>query len=162
MLDCKYAPAPFLSRIKLSTKCSTPLVDTILYQQLVGSLLYLTHTRLNISYAVGLVPRFMQEPHELHWKVAKRILRYIKGTHTYGIQYSSNGNADLVGYTDSDWAGDLDDRKSTSGYVFHLVYGPIFWSNKKQRTISFSSTESEYRGVVNATIESIWILQILS
>ena len=104
----------------------------------------------------------MQEPHELHWKVAKRILRYIKGTHTYGIQYSSNGNADLVGYTDSDWAGDLDDRRSTSGYVLHLGSGPVVWSIKKQAAIALSSTEAEYRGVVNVATEYIWIQQILS
>jgi hypothetical protein len=71
MLDCKSAPMPFLSGVKLSTKCSTPLVDATLYRQLVGSLLYLTHSRPDISYAVGLVSRFMQEPHELHWKDAK-------------------------------------------------------------------------------------------
>jgi hypothetical protein len=162
MLDCKSAPMPFLSGVKLSAKCSTPLVDATLYRQLVGNLLYLTHNHPDISYAVGLVSRFMQEPHELHWKDAKRILRYIRGTHTYGIHYSSYGNTNLVGYTDSDWVGDLDDRKSTSGYVFHLGSGPIAWSSKKQASITLSSTEAEYRGVVNASTESIWIRQILS
>ena len=115
MLDCKSAPTPFVFEVKLSAECSTPLVDATLYRQLVGSLLYLTHTSLDISYVVSLVSRFMHEPHDLHWKVVKRVLRYIKGTHTYGIQYSSNGNADLVGYTDSNWASDLDDHISTFG-----------------------------------------------
>jgi hypothetical protein len=77
MTDCKFSPNPFLSRVKLEDGGDTPLVDNTLYKQLVGSLLYLTHSRLDLSYAVGAVSRFMQEPHELHWKAAKRILPYI-------------------------------------------------------------------------------------
>jgi hypothetical protein len=74
MIDCKSAPTPFLSGVKLEDGRETPLVDNTLYKQLVGSLLYLTHSRPNLSYVVGEVSRFMQEPHELHWKDAKRIL----------------------------------------------------------------------------------------
>jgi hypothetical protein len=74
MTDCKSAPTPFLSGVKLEDGGETPLVDSTLYRQLVGSLLYLTHSRPDLSYAVGAVSRFMQEPHELHWKVAKHIL----------------------------------------------------------------------------------------
>ena len=155
MMDCKSAPTPFFFGVKLLAKCSTPLVDATLYQKFVGNLLYLSHTRLDISYVVSLVSRFMQEPHELHWKAAKRILRYIKGTHTYGIQYSSNGNEDLVGYNDSDWASDLDDHIFTSGYIFHLRFGPIVWSIKKQAGIALSSIEAEYRRFVNVATESI-------
>jgi hypothetical protein len=77
MTDCKSAPTPFLSGVKLEDGGETPLVDNTLYKQLVGSLLYLTHSRPDLSYAVGTVSRFMQEPHELHWKAAKRILRYV-------------------------------------------------------------------------------------
>jgi hypothetical protein len=126
MLDCKSAPMPFLSGVKLSAKCSTPLVDATLYWQLVGNLLYLTHSRPDISYAVGLVSRFMQEPHELHWKATKRILRYIRGTHTYGIQYSSNGNANLVGYTDSNWVGDLMTASPPLAMSSILALVPLF------------------------------------
>jgi hypothetical protein len=75
MTDCKYAPTPFLSGVKLEDGWETPLFDNTLYKQLVGSLLYLTHSRLDLSYAVGIVSRFMQEPHELHWKDEKCILR---------------------------------------------------------------------------------------
>jgi len=98
MLDCKSTPMAFLLWVKLSAKCSIPLVDETLYRQLVGNLLYLTHNHPDISYAVGLVSWFMQEPHDFHWKVAKGILLYIRGTHTYGVHYSSDGNANLVGY----------------------------------------------------------------
>jgi hypothetical protein len=77
MIDCKSAPTPFLSGVKLEDGRETPLVDNTLYKQLVGSLLYLTHSKPDLSNAVGAVSRFMQEPHELHWKVAKRMLRYV-------------------------------------------------------------------------------------
>jgi hypothetical protein len=90
MTDCKSAPTPFLSGVKLEDGGETPLVDNTLYRQLVGSLLYLTHSRPDLSYAVGIVSRFMQEPHELHWKYAKHILRYVQGTITFGIHYATN------------------------------------------------------------------------
>eukprot|EP00253_Pinus_taeda_P032169 PITA_32169 len=99
----------------------------------------------------------IQEPHELHWNAAKRILRYVQGTITYGIHYAANCSLNLIGFTDSDWAGDTIDRKSTSGYVLSLGSGPICWSSKKQAAIALSSVEVEYRGVVNATIQAIWL-----
>eukprot|EP00253_Pinus_taeda_P034810 PITA_34810 len=119
MTNCKPAPTPFLSGVRLEDGGDTPLVDSTLYRQLVGSLLYLTHSRPYLSYAVGAVSRYMQEPHELHWKTAKVILRYVI------------------------------DRKSTSGYSLSIGSGPICWSSKKQVVISLSSVEAEYRGVVN-------------
>ena len=79
MEDCKPAPSPFQSGVKIYATCTSPKVDATLYRQLVGSLLYLTHSRLDLSFSVGLVARYMQTPHESHWK-AKRILRYIRGT----------------------------------------------------------------------------------
>ena len=162
MEDCKPTPSPFQSGVKLVTTCTTPKVDSTLYRQLVGSLLYLTHTRPDISFVVGLVARYMQTPHESHWKAAKRILRYIRGTIQFGIQYSSRGTPLLVGFSDSDWAGDPDDRKSTAGYVFSLGSGPITWASKKQTSLALSSAEAEYRAVVNASKEAMWLRQILS
>ena len=99
----------------------------------------------------------MQEPHELHWKAAKRILHYILGSHTYGIHFVAGIGLQLVGYTDSNYAGDIDSCKSTSGYMFHLGFGPICWQSKKQNNVSLSSTEVEYRGSINATTEAIWL-----
>jgi len=108
-----------------------------------------------------MVPRFTQEPHELHWKATKHILHYIQGTHTYGICYAVGTGLLLVGYRDSDYAGDLDSCKSTLGYMFRLGSGPICWQSKKQNTIALSSTEVEYRGAVTAAIEAIWLQHIL-
>eukprot|EP00253_Pinus_taeda_P029287 PITA_29287 len=121
----------------------SPEVDATLYHQLVGKLLYLTHTRLDLSFVVGLIARFMQNSHESHWKAAKRILRYVQGTIQFGIHYSAEASPLLVGFTDSDWAGDPGDRKSTVGYVFTLGSGPITWACKKKSAISLSSREAQ-------------------
>jgi hypothetical protein len=104
----------------------------------------------------------MQEPHELHWNVAKRILRYVKGTPSFGIFYAIDCPLSLIGYTDSDWAGDGIDRKSTSGYVFSFGSGPFCWSSKKQSTIALSTVEAEYGGAVNATTQAVWLQGLLS
>jgi hypothetical protein len=162
MTDCKSSLNPFLSEFKLEDGEETPLVDSTLYRQLVGSLFYLTHSRTDLSYAVGVVSRFMQEPHELHWKDAKCILRYVQGTITFGIHYAVDSTLYLIGFTDSDWAGDSIDHKSTSGYSLGLGFGPISWSSKKQDSIALSSTKAEYRGVVNITIQAMWLQHFLT
>ena len=102
-------PIPFHSEVKLSATCTSPEVDATLYRQLVGSLLYLTHSRLDLSFSVGRVSCYMQTPHESHWKEAKRIYRYSRCTIQFGIHYSIGGKPLLVGFTDSDWADDPDD-----------------------------------------------------
>eukprot|EP00253_Pinus_taeda_P035259 PITA_35259 len=162
MEDCKPSPSPFQSGVKLSVTCTSPKVDATLYRQLVGKILYLTHTHTNLSFVVGLIARFMQNPHESHWKAAKRIFRYVQGTIQFGIHYSAEVSPLLVGFIDSDWAGDADDRKSTVGYVFTLGSGPITWACKKQGAISLSLVEAEYRGAIEASKEASWLRQILS
>jgi hypothetical protein len=162
MTDCKFAPTPFLSGIKLEDGGDTPLMDNTLYRQLVGSLLYLTHTHPNISYAVGAVSRYMQEPHDLHWKASKRILRYVQGTMSYGIHYAVGCALDLIGFTNSYWDGDSTDHKSTFEYTLSLGSGPICWSSKKKSTIALASIEAEYRGVVNYVIQTLWLQHFLT
>ena len=131
MANCMPVPFPFLSRISLEDGKSTPPMDCTIYRQLIGSLLYLTHFRIDICYAMNDVSRYIQQPHDLHWKAAKRILQYIQGTKNYGILYAADSELELVGYTDFDWEGDSIDQKSTYGYVFMFGCGPIFWSSKK-------------------------------
>eukprot|EP00253_Pinus_taeda_P008397 PITA_08397 len=152
MENCKPAPSPFQTGVKLSVTFTSPEVDAMLYRQLVGKLLYLTHTHPELSFVVGLVARFMQTPRESHWKAAKRILRYVRGTFQFGIHYSAEASPLLVGFIDFDWASDPDDWKSTAGYVFTLGSGPITWAYKKQGSISLSSAEAEYHGVVEANL----------
>jgi hypothetical protein len=122
----------------------------------------LTHTRPDLSFVVDLVARYMQTPHESHWKASKRILRYVRGTVQFGIHYNSGGTPLFVGFTNLDWADDPDDQKSTSGYVFSLGSGPVTWACKKQQPITLSLAEVEYQAVVNASQEALWLRQILS
>ena len=103
----------------------------------------------------------MDQPHENHWRAAKIILNFIKGTRTHGIFYKEKFDLELVGFTSSDWEGENIDRNSTSGYVFMLAKGPISWSIKKQSAIALSSTEAEYRGVVNTATQCLWLQGIL-
>ena len=109
MEGCKPAPSPFQYGVKLCATCTSSKVDATLYHQLVGSLLYLTHSCPELSFAIGHVSDYMQTPHESHWKEAKIILRYFRGTIQFGIHYSTRGKPLLVGFTDSDWVGNLDD-----------------------------------------------------
>ena len=104
----------------------------------------MSHTRRDISFAIGLVARYMQTPHESHWKATKRILRYVCGTVQFEIHYSSERTPLLVRFTDSDWVGNPDDQKSTIGYVFSLGSGPVTWACKKQHAIALSSAKVEY------------------
>ena len=92
MKDCKARKIPFLSGVKLEEVDSSPMVNNTLYSQLIGCLLYLTHNRPDICYAVSVASRYMDQPHEMHWKAAKRILNFVQGTRTHGICYKAKSN----------------------------------------------------------------------
>nr|KYP46081.1 Retrovirus-related Pol polyprotein from transposon TNT 1-94 [Cajanus cajan] len=97
----------------------------------------------------------MEKPRDSHWQAAKRILRYIKGTLTEGIFYDKDIDVNLVGYTDSDWAGDIETRKSTPGYAFNLGSGTVSWSSKKQQVVALSTAEAEY------STQAVWLRKML-
>lgn len=116
-------------------------------QALIGSLTYAAmSTRPDIAGALGVVNQFASNPNETHWKAVKRILRYLKGTLDYGICFCGNKDMEikLSGFVDADWAGDVETRKSQSGYVFQLCGGPVSWVSKKQAVVALSTTEAEY------------------
>jgi hypothetical protein len=139
-------------------------IDSEKYRTAIGSLIYLmVSTRPDISYTVSVLSRFMQEPRELHWRCVKRLLRYIKTTKDFCLIYSKKkvSKYELVGYSDADYAGSIDDRKSTSGYVFKLNNCIITWNSAKQKTVSLSSTEAEYIALTTAIKEALWLNQLL-
>lgn len=116
----------------------------------------MTHTIPDIPFSIKNGSRFSQDPHKSHWKVAKHILRYIKGTDRFGIQYTVD-TPQLMGFTYFDWARSVDDRKSTLGFVYHFGSTHIPWSCKKQSAIALSSVEAEYRVVILASQEALWL-----
>nr|XP_018622684.1 secreted RxLR effector protein 161-like [Nicotiana tomentosiformis] len=115
-----------------------------MYRGIIGSLLHLTTSRPDIIFSVGLCARFQSNPKESHLKVAKRILRYLKGTQDLVLYYPSGDNFDLIGYTDADYAGYLVDRKSTSGMTHFLGSCLISWGTRKQNSVACSTAEAEY------------------
>ncbi|XP_028215213.1 uncharacterized protein LOC114397350 [Glycine soja] len=143
MQDCKPLATPMAMKEKLSKDDEQNKVDATVYRSLVGSLIYLTNSRPDIVHAVNIVSRFMSNPRKTHFAAAKRILRYAKGTKDFGILYKTNRDFNLTCYTDRDWAGSTDDRKSTSGYMFLLSNKAISWASKKQTTVALSSAETE-------------------
>ena len=135
-------------------------VDQALYQSAVGSLLYLLiGTKPDITYAVSNVANFCANPSKQHWTAVKRILRYLKGTTGLGLLslYSKDGSKDCVSYSDADWAGDIDDQKLTSGYLFQICVAAVSWRSKKQKCVALSTAEAEYMALASAAQEAVWI-----
>ena len=162
MTECKPLITPLSTATKL-TKDGEPLdTSTSGYSQLIGSLMYLSVcTRPDIAQAVGALARYMTAPTLAHWQAAKGILRYISGTASYGITFGGNGLT-LEAYCDADYAGDIDTRRSTTGYVFTLGGGAISWSSRLQPTVAASTTEAEYMAAAYAIKEALWLRTLLS
>ena len=144
MSDCNSCTTPMECRLKLKKEDDAKPFDPSLYRSIIGSLRYLVHSRPDITHAIGIVSRFMETPSTHHWAAVKQILRYIRGTLGYGCCYQAgHGEVKLVGYTDSDHAGDIGDWKSTSGNVFFLGNNLVTWSSQKQKIVALSSCEAE-------------------
>ncbi|XP_020271086.1 uncharacterized protein LOC109846275 [Asparagus officinalis] len=161
MNECNPMNALVAIIMKLPREGDGCFVDSTLFKSPVGGLRYLTITRPDITYGVGLVSRYMETPNEPHWLAAKRILRYIKGTLNLGLFYIYDENAQLVGYSDGDWGDDQDERKSTTCYVFYLGSTAFSWTSKKQGVIALSSCEAAYVAAASTICEAIWLRNIL-
>ncbi|XP_019091415.1 PREDICTED: uncharacterized protein LOC109128812 [Camelina sativa] len=162
MEECNAVKNPMVPGNKLSREGAGEEVNPTTFKQLVRSLRYLTATRPDLIYSVNLVSRYMERPNEQHMATAKRILRYVQGTRDFGIQYKYGGEQKLVGYVDSDYAGDVDDFKSTFEYVFMLGGGAVSWVSKKQPIVTLSTTEAEFVSVAYGACHAVWLRNIMA
>jgi hypothetical protein len=161
MSESKPVNSPIVPGFKINRDVNGAAVDDTYFKQIVGSLMYLTTTRPDIMFSVSLISRYMSKPTELHLQAAKRILRYLKGTTSYGIFYKKGGETDLLAFTDSDYAGDEEDSKSTSCYVFLLSSGAVSWMSKKQPIVTLSTTEAEFVAAATSACQAVWMRRIL-
>ncbi|KAJ9554025.1 hypothetical protein OSB04_018070 [Centaurea solstitialis] len=160
LLDSKPVATPLAANIAFTTSGDL-FHDPTHYRSLVGALQYLTITRPDISYAVNQVSQFLQAPTVPHFQAVIRILRYVKGTMSYGLHFTRTKSTNILGYSDADWARCLETRRSTYGYSIFLGGNLVSWSAKKQPTVSRSSCESEYRAMANTTAEIVWLTHLL-
>ncbi|XP_019190810.1 PREDICTED: uncharacterized protein LOC109185287 [Ipomoea nil] len=160
MTDCKALATP-ASVTQPATPTLDPFDNPTQYRRIVGALQYLTITRPDLSFSVNRLCQFMHSPTQDHWGLLKRVLRYVKGTLDYGLRLTPSLASDLHAYSDSDWAGCPVDRKSTSGYAVFLGTNLISWLSRKQRTVTRSSTEAEYKGLADVAAEVTWVVSLL-
>ena len=139
----------------------TPFEDVKQYRRMVGKLIYLTITRPDVCFAVNQVSQHMQTPKVHHWNMVERILRYLREAPGQGVWMACNKNTEVIGYCDADWAGDRVDRRSTTGYCTFIGGNLVTWKSKKQKVVSCSSAEAEYRSMRKLTSELIWIKGLL-
>jgi hypothetical protein len=144
----------------LTLDMAAPSADPGLYKRILGKLNFLLQTRPDIQYAVNCLSRFAHYPQKPHLDVVRHLFRYLKGTLDFGLLYR-RGESHLLGYSNSDWAGDRDDRKSTTGYLFLLGSTPITWRSQKQPCIALSSTEAEYVALSSYAKEATWLQRLL-
>nr|GEU83939.1 ribonuclease H-like domain, reverse transcriptase, RNA-dependent DNA polymerase [Tanacetum cinerariifolium] len=150
MIDWNETLIPMDLGTKLTKVTEGTMVNSTEYRSLIGCLRYLLHTRPDLSYYVGLLSRFMQEPREQHMKAIRQVLRYVKGTKDYGITYKHNGGNKIHGFSDSSYGVNTQEGKGTTGIIFYYGESPISWSTQKQATVALSSCESEFIAATQA------------
>ncbi|XP_075515565.1 uncharacterized protein LOC142550212 [Primulina tabacum] len=159
--NTKHMKTPMGSTEKLSKDDVAAGVDNTQYRSIIGSLLYLSASRPDIMFSVCLCARYQADPKVTHLKAVKRILRYIAGTVNLGLWYTKETNTNLMGFSDADWAGNLDDRKSTTGGCFYLGNNLVSWYSKKQNCVSLSTAESEYVAAGSCCSQILWMNQMI-
>uniref|UniRef100_A0A3Q7I7W9 Retrotransposon Copia-like N-terminal domain-containing protein n=1 Tax=Solanum lycopersicum TaxID=4081 RepID=A0A3Q7I7W9_SOLLC len=146
----------------IDTKDDHLLIDISSYQRLIGRLLYLTHTRPDISFAVQTLSQFMHSPKLSHMAAATRVVRYLKKSPGLGIFLSSDCDSTLTAFCDADWASCSNTRRSVTGYMIKFGSSPVSWKSKKQSTISRSSAEAEYRSLASTVAEIVWLVGLFT
>ncbi|XP_019451900.1 PREDICTED: uncharacterized protein LOC109353999 [Lupinus angustifolius] len=148
MLECNTTTTPVeVGNTVCKGSLGEETVDPTLFRQIIGSLRYVCNSRPYIAYRVGVISRHMEDPRASHMQAAKKLLRYLKGSLDYGVHFPKAGQMkqkEIYGYTNVDWCGDKDDRKSATGYFFKFESASISWSSKKQEVVALSSCEAEY------------------
>ncbi|CAM8924307.1 unnamed protein product [Rhodiola kirilowii] len=169
MSSAKSIDTPSAANLRLSSvstaqsEAEKEYMSRVPYSSAVGSLMYaMVCTRPDIAHAVSVVSRFMGQPEKEHWQAVKRIFRYLRGTSDVGLIYGSDSQCLVTGYTDSDYAGDVDSRRSMTGYVFTLGGSIVSWKATLQPTITLSTTEAEYMALTEAAKEGIWLKGLVS
>lgn len=149
------------SSVKLDANNGDLFEDIGRYHRLVGKLIYLTVTRPDITYAVGVVSWFMHAPRKPHWEAICRILRYLNRAPGKGLLYRPSSSLSISGFSNADWAGNYDDRRSTSGYCTFVGRSLVTWRSKKQNIVAQSSAEAEYHAMAHTSCEMLWIQSLL-
>jgi hypothetical protein len=162
MQDCNEAKWPMDPKLQLTKDEKGREVDATEYRKIIGCLRYLIHTRPDLSFSVGVASRFMQTPKESHVSAVKQILRYLKGTTNFGLKYCKGGDGKLVGYSDSSYGTDVEDRTGTTGMAFYYSGNLITWASQKQHTVALSSCEAEFMAATSAACQALWLRNMLS
>ena len=155
------ARTPVSPNVKATFDLLGKSVNSSLYKSMIGSLFYLTASRPNISYSVRVYARYQENSKESHMISLKRIIKYIKTTVDFGRWYSKDTNNVLVGYSNADWAGNADDRKSTSGGCFYVGNNLVSWMSKKENSISLSTAKAEYIAAGSCCTQLLWMQKLL-
>lgn len=161
MLECKPRDTPIVQNHRLGEYPDQAPTDKGRYQRLIGKLIYLSHTRPNIAYAVSVVSQFMHNASEDHMDAVTQILRYLKSSPGKGFMFSKNSHLRINGYTNANWAGNISDRRSTSGYFMFVGGNLVTWRSKKQKVVALSSAEAEFHGMAKGLCELLWIKRLL-
>src|SRR3954462_677452 len=169
MQNCAPGDTPVAKGDKLSllqcpkTDLEVKEMHDIPYASAVGSIMYAqVCTRPDIAYIVGMLGRYLSNPGMDHWKAVKRVLRYLQRTKDYKLTYQRSDHLEIIGYTDSDFAGCIDSRRSTSGYVFMMAAGAISWKSVKQTLIASSTMEAEFIACYEASNQAIWLRNLIT
>lgn len=162
MSSCNPVHVPMELNASFSKSIDEARIDAKEYRRAIGCLRYLLHTRPDLSFSVGVLSRYMQDPRSSHGAALKQVIRYLRGTCSLGLFYARGKGTELLGYSDSSHDVGDDDGKSTTGHIFYLGNSPITWCSTKQEIIALSSCEAEFMAATEAAKQAIWLQELLS
>ncbi|XP_021974424.1 uncharacterized mitochondrial protein AtMg00810-like [Helianthus annuus] len=162
MAECNSTLFPMQPKIKLNKDEGDKPYDATTYRRIIGSIRYLIYTRPDLSYSVGVVSKYMQNPIVSHYNTVKQILRYIKGTINFGLKYCRGGNGEVLGYSDNSNGNGLDDGRGATGLAFYYSGNLVTWASQKQRTVALSLCEDEFMAAAAAVCQALWLRNLIA